>query len=146
MAGTSSDFDADEFRRNIHAVMTLGAPPKAEEQATFYFAKTLVYNTPTDDDGIPFDPNATVTETQPAPVKVPCAIEYFDREENPVPFGAVTASKIIVTLLDEDYDVVKTCVAVVVGGDRYFRKRTVPPVGLYSVGVYQIVCVAENET
>ncbi len=78
-------------------------------------------------------------------MQVPCAIEYFDREGQPTVFGPVTASKLLITLLDEDYDQVKGCAYVVVGGDRYFYKRTIPPVGLYSVGVYQIVFIAEND-
>mgnify|MGYP001579973849 CR=1 FL=1 len=145
MAGTDPTFDADEFRQSIHAVMNLGAPPQTGDQVVFYFARSLVYNTPVDDENTPFDPAATVTEGPGQSVTVPCAIEYTDREGEPVPFGMVTATKLAVTLLDEDYDQVKGCAYVVAGGDKYLFRRTVPPVGLYSVGVYTMIFVAENE-
>lgn len=145
MAGTSPDFDPVEFRAAIHAVMDLGAPPTPSERVTFYFARSLVYNAPTDDENTPFDPTATVTEIPGQAVTVPCAVEYTDREGEPVPFGMVTASKLVITLLDEDYDQVKGCSYVVAGGDKYLYRRTVPPMGLYSVGVYQLIFVAENE-
>lgn len=145
MAGTSPDFDPEEFRSAIHSVMELGAPPDPAERVTFYFARSLVYNTPVDDDNTPFDPSATVTEQPPRAVTVPCAVEYADREGEPVPFGVVTASKLLITLLDEDYDQVKGCAYVVAGGDKYLYRRTVPPMGLYSVGVYQMIFIAENE-
>lgn len=145
MAGTSPDFDGSGFRDAIHEVMLMGAPPTESERAKFFWAKTLVYNTPVDDNGVPFDPDATVTSTQPDPVSVPCGIEYFDAQDQPVVFGSVTASRLAITLLDEDYDKVKGCAWVTVGGERYFYKRTQPPAGLFDVGVYTMHFTAENE-
>ena len=95
---------------------------------------------------LPFDPQATVTRTEPTPVKVDCAIEYFDAENQPTNFGMIAPSRISVTLLDEDYDRVKECAYVVVHGDRYNYRRTEPPSGLFDVGVYTMHFTAENET
>lgn len=145
MAGTSNDFDGSAFRDAIHSVMQMGAPPSTAEQAKFYWSKALVYNTPTDENNTPFDPDATVTETQPEPVSVPCGIEYFDADDQPTTFGSVTASHLAITLLDEDYDRVKGCAWVVLGGERYFYKRTQAPLGLFDVGVYIMRFTAENE-
>lgn len=125
--------------------MVMGAPVITSDQTKFFFSKTLVYNKPVDDNNVPFDPDATVTETQPAPVSAPCGIEYFDADDQPIVFGSITATKLRVTLLDEDYDRVKGCAWLVVGGERYFYKRTRPPQGLFDVGVYTLTFSAENE-
>jgi hypothetical protein len=145
MAGSSADFDGDEFRTNIRMVMELGAAPKSSEQVIFCFPKQLIYNRPTDDENTPFDPTATVTQSPRREVRVPCAVEWIDHEGETVPFGTVTATKLNITLLDEEYDQVKGCSYVIAGGDKYLYRRTAPPVGLYDVGVYQMVFVAENE-
>lgn len=145
MAGTSNDFDAAGFRDAIHEVMLMGAPTAEADRAKFYFTKTLVYNTNVDDNNVPFDPDATVTETQPAPISAACGIEYFDANDQPIVFGSVTASRVGVTLLDEEYDKVKGCAYMVIGGERYFYKRTEPPAGLFDVGVYTMYFAAENE-
>lgn len=145
MAGTSSDFDGAGFRDAIHEVMLMGAPVPEGERAKFYFTKTLVYNTPTDDNNTPFDPDATVTETQPDPVTVNCGVEYFDATDQPTVFGSVTATRLVITVLDEEYDRVKGCSYVVMGGERYFYKKTEVPRALFDVGVYVLHFRAEND-
>lgn len=145
MAGQSNDFDAAGFRDAIREVMLMGAPVPEGERAKFYWSKTLVYNTPTDANNTPFDPDATVTETQPAAVTVPCGIEYFDSQDMPTVFGSVTATRIKVTLFDEEYDKVKGCSWVVVGGERFFYKKTEVPKALFDAGVYILHFRAEND-
>jgi hypothetical protein len=85
---------------------------------------------------VPFDPHATVTNVTPAPVKVDCAIEYFDAENQPTDFGLLAPTRISITMLDDAYEKVKGCAYVVIAGDRYDYRRTEPPVGLFDVGVW----------
>lgn len=146
MAGSNSGFNASEFRSNIHFAMQLGAAPDEGEQAVFHFPSQLVYTGTADGDDIPFDPTVTVVSTEPPTVRVDCAIEYFDAENQPTNFGLMAPSRIIVTLLDEDYDKVKHCAYVVIHGDRYDYRRTEPPAGLFDVGVYTMHFTSQSET
>lgn len=145
MAGTSPSFDGPTFRSAIRFVFDMAAPPVEDDQVSFFFASSLVYNTPVDGDNVPFDPSATVTTEVPDPVKVPCAVEYFDTNGQEVVFGTLTASKIAITLLDSDYDAVRGFSYVVLGGQKYDYKRTEPPSGLFDVGLFTVHCTAEDQ-
>lgn len=146
MAGSDPGFNAGEFRDAIHFAMQMGAALDASEQVTFHFASTLTYNVPADGAAVPFDPNATVTRVTPDPMRVDCAVEYFDMENQPTSFGLMAPSRLAVTLLDVDYEQVKDCSYVVIHGDRYNFRRTEPPSGLFDVGLYTMHFTAENET
>lgn len=145
MAGRNAGFNPNEFRNAIRFVYDMAAPPISDEQVVFFGESTLVYTGSADDDDIPFDPNSTVVR-QPAPgIRVPCGVEYFDNEGQPIVFGTVTPSRVAVTLLDEDYLQVKNSTYIVLGGDRYLYRRTEPPSGLFDVGLYTMHFTAENE-
>ena len=146
MAGSNAGFNADAFREGIRFAYTMAASPVASEQVAFYKATELIYTVPVDDDNVPFDPTTTVQRVAPPPVRVPCGVEYFDAEGQPVPFGTVTVSRITCTLLDEDYVQVKDSAYVVIGGEKYLYRRTQPPSGLFDVGLYVMHFRAENET
>jgi hypothetical protein len=147
MAGADAGFNAAEFRDAIHFAMQMGAAPDLDEQVTFHFASTLTYNVPADGAQVPFDPTATVTSApSAAPVRVPCAVEYFDAENQPTNFGLMAPSRLSITLLDEDYERVKASTYVVAHGDRYNYRRTEPPSGLFDVGLYTMHFTAVNET
>lgn len=145
MAGTSSSFNADRFRTAIRYAMDLGTPPVAADALKFYWNAVSTTVATTDGEGVPFDPAATVTRTTPTPVSKPCAVEYLDAAGEPTGFGVIIPSKVKVTLLDEDYDAVRTADYVVVAGDRYIRQYEPPSYGLFDVGVHQIIYAAENE-
>lgn len=146
MANSNPDFNAAEFRTAIQFAMTMGAAVDVGERASFHFPSQLVYNAPADGAQVPFDPAATVTKTEPTPVQVNCAIEYFDVENQPTDFGLLAPSRLTITLLDEDYEKVKGCSYVVVHGDRYNYRRTEPPSGLFDVGIYTMHFTAQSET
>ncbi len=146
MAGRNRGFDARAFREGIRFAYDMAAPPQEGEQAAFYKESSLVYTVPVDDDNVPFDPATTVQRVTSPPVHVPCGIEYQDAEGQAVPFGYIGASRVIITLLDEDYAKVKGSAYVVLGGDKYLYRRTEPPSGLFDVGLYAMHFTAENET
>lgn len=145
MAGRSSDFNAKEFRAGIRFAFNMAAPPVAADQATFLFESVLVYNGPVDDNDVPFDPAATVTRTTPPSVKVTCGIEYFDRDGNAIVFGDIVPSRVEITLLDEEFALVKNAIAVVIGGERFKYDHTEPPSGLFDVGLAKIHYKSEND-
>lgn len=145
MAGGNAGFNSAGFREAIRFVYDMAAPPSSEEQATFYGPATLVYTGSVDDDEVPFNPETTVVRQPAEGVKVPCGIEYRDAEGQPVPFGTHTASRLVVTLLDQDYARIRGCAYVVVGGEKYLYRRTQPPTGLFDVGLYTLHFTAENE-
>lgn len=151
MAGKNSGFNAKAFRDGIHFVMKMAEPPVESEAALFLKPSQLVYNLPdgstayVDQEGVPFDPQTTVTRLQPPAVKVLCAIEYFDANGIPTDFGLVTPSRASITLLDQEYAQVHDCVAVVLKGEKYVYRHTEFPTGLFDVGVYTMHFVAEDQ-
>lgn len=147
MAGSNSDFDASAFRTGIRFVFDMAAPPVEGERAVFWWESGLVYTSPVDGEDVPFDPHATVQRTPGRRVSgVACGIEYQDAQGQEIVFGTVTASRLAITFLDQDYDKVKGCAYVTIGADKYLYKRTQPPSGLFDVGLYTMHFVSENET
>lgn len=146
MAGTFPGGGSKAFRTGIRFVYNMAAPPLTDEQATFYFPSTLVYNSPVDGDNVPFDPNATVTRTVPDPVRVPCGVEFKDASGNVIPFGEMIPAKVAITLLDEDYTKVSGASYVAVRGVKYDYTHTDPPSGLFDVGLYTMNFEAESVT
>lgn len=145
MAGKNPDFDAAGFKAGIRQAMTMGLSPDTEAQPEFHFPSTLVY-TGTEHESFPFDPTETVQNQQKAPVKVNCAVEYFDDSGQLTNFGITQATHIKILLLDDEYEQVKDADSVVIGGDTYIYRRTQPPSGLFDVGIYEMHFVARQET
>jgi hypothetical protein len=141
-----SGFNAAEFRDAIHFAMRLGAAPDPAEQVTFHFASAKSTMSPADGSGTPFNPNATIARTTAPPVKVDCAVEYFDAEGNATAFGFQAPTRLRITLLDVDYEQVEGCAYVVIHGDRYNFRRTEPPLGLFDVGLKIMHFTAEGES
>jgi hypothetical protein len=139
----------DDFRGGIHLAMEMGAPPDAENQATFTFPSQLVYDSEegaVDATGVPFDAEIPVrNRPRPSVTGVPCAVEYFDERGQATNFGSIHATRVLVTLLDEDFRKVEGCNAVILGGDKYLFRRMEPPSGLFDVGLFQLWFHAEDE-
>lgn len=145
MAGSNPGFDGNAFREGIRFVQQMAAAPIDSDQVSFYKPAQLVYNRPTDPENVPFDPNATVTRVQPAPVKVACGLEYRTAKGEVTAFGSITASRLVVTLLDEEYELVKDCSYIVVAGEKWNYLLTEPPTGLFDVGLFSMHFVAEDD-
>lgn len=139
MAGSNADFNAAEFRAGIQFAYEMAAAPISEEGVVFHFPSQLVFNVDSvDEAGVPFDPDATVVQTTPTPVRVACGVEYVNAAGQSVRIGEIAPSHVAITLLDEDYAKVAGCAYVVVGGDRYDYEHTDPPSGLFDVGLYTL--------
>lgn len=146
MATAVPGFPAGEFRAGIRLAMQLGAPPVEEDRPVFVFPSQIANDAFADESGVPFDPNARPEVTTPEPVQVPCAVEYDEAASRVENMGLVTPSEIKITLLDEDHARIRGFAYVVIAGDRYNYRLTEPPVGMDSVGVWTVHCVADDDS
>lgn len=145
MAATDANFDADAFIEGIHFAMSLGLPALEADRPTFHFKPTTTYTVPVDDDGVPFDPTATPTIVSVPTIKVACAVEYVDAEGKVENWGIIVPAKVKLTFLQQDYALIEGFDWVVIGPNRYFYRKTHPPLAMDSVGVWTIECNAEDQ-
>ncbi len=142
-----ADPRAPGFRRGIKSAMQLAKLSDPDLQPAFYFNEVVDTGTASVDDAqVPYDPAIPAGPRPRGPVYVDCAVEYFDAENQPTDFGLLAPTRIVVTVLDEEYETIKDCDYVVIHGDRYNYRRTEPPVGLFDVGVFSLHFTAESET
>jgi hypothetical protein len=140
-----SGFDADDVRAGLRLAMTVGLPPVEADQPIFYMPATVTATGPSDQEGVPFSPLDSRTVSPPVTVQVPCAVEYHDGEGKLENFGVIVPARVVLTLLDEDYQQVKGFEFVGIGGIRYYYRRTENPKGLVSLAVYRVHCVSEDQ-
>lgn len=139
-------FPANDVRAGLRTAFRVGMPPLTPDQPTFYIpVEQPTASESVDADDVPFDPDYVPPRTPPTAVKVDCSIEYFDGSGKLENFGVVAATKVVLTLLDVDYEQVKGFTYVVISGDRYWYRRTETTHGLVSVGLYKVHCEAEDQ-
>jgi hypothetical protein len=146
MAGSNPQFDSAAFRTGIKFAMQMASPETLDEQAAFYMPTTTTYNKGVDGENFPFDPTATKTSVTPPSIKVDCAIEFRNADDQQTPFGEITPAKVVITLLDVDYAQVVGFSHVLIRGEKYIYHHTEPSVGLFDATVYTVHALAELET
>lgn len=139
-------FSESDFRTNIRNVMNMGLPQNEDERATFVWDPEYDY-TIESPDGDPYDFSQTPIATNaPENVQIPVAVEFVsNRTEGGSAIGEFDNPRVIITVLDEDYELVKTADKVLLGGNTYTIRFWAPPVGLFGVTVYQAYLNAEDE-
>ena len=148
----ASGFSAAAFKDAIRFAMNMGLPDDTAERITFRWtpASTFTTSSPA---GNPYDFTDTPTSTfSAADVLVNAAVEFTSRAslgENTA-IGSFENPRLIVTLLDDEFDTIVDGDLglpdkVLVGGNTYNIDFVAPPVGLFSVTVYQIHCTAVDE-
>lgn len=154
MAGTDQDFNAAEFRDAIHLAMRMGLPEETDQRITFRWSSERTYAR-ADPAGHTYDftqaPTATVTV---ADLQVDCAWEFVARPagSDETVLGQFDESRIVVTLLDEEYDEVldhgdgTLPDQIVAGLNVYNVDFETPPVGLFDVTVHQLYATARDES
>lgn len=156
MAGANPSFDAATFRDGILTAMRMGAPPEVSQRATFLFRRGAqryfrdgeeIPPPRLDQEGKPLDPTIRV-ESVPArePLQTDCAVEFESATADEVPVGNFRPAKVVITLLEEEYEQVQDAIEVRLGGDVYVIGYQRPPMGLFQVGVRQFVAFARDET
>jgi hypothetical protein len=143
-------FDADTFRKKIRQTMMMGLPEKVEDRPTFIwkikdqFAVAAPSGNPYN-----FAATPTVKDTAHPPVQIPIAVEYAStsgRTMGGSPIGEFDNTRVTITVLDEDYELVIGADQVKLGGNTYNIEYWAPPIGLFPVTTYQAFLVAEDES
>jgi len=143
--GILANIDAVAVRNALRFAMQFGAPPEDARKATFVFPSSgktytkglvTVTNPRLDRDGVPLDPEIKVTKATPTEVQVDCAVEVNDVRPEELPVGKYRATKATVTVLDEQYALIKGCKEMRFNGDRYAYDSEQYGLGLAQIGVY----------
>lgn len=148
MAGSNPAFNQDVFRDVIRTTMIMGTANPTTEKPTFRWNPSKTY-TIQDPGGQPYDfTSAPVTTVAPADVQVPVAVEFSARPAGSLEtsIGEFDTSRVIITVLDEDYALIKGADEVLLGGNTYDIQFVGPPIGLFEVTVYQIFAIARDES
>lgn len=139
MAGTIPGFDPDEVRAGLRLAMQVGLPPVSEDQPTFMFDAQTIIEGDTDGQGTPLDWQELANQVDgKAPVKVPVAIDFLDDAGQVTGFGVTASTRLLLTFLDEEFEKVRGFSHVVLGGNTYRYDKTLPPLGLVSIGIWQV--------
>lgn len=145
MAGSNTDFNAEEFRDGIKFAMVMGAPLDTPNQATFFFETLGESSAPSDSTGTPFDPKFRDSQATTSSVTVDCAVTFVPTMGDHERLGYVVGTMIDVLLLDVDYEQIAGCDWCLYGGDRYDFRFEHPPMGLFDAGVHTLRFVARGE-
>lgn len=128
--------------------MIMGLPLSESERITFRWTPESTWAVD-DPGGSPYNFAATPVSTEThADVLVPAAVEFSARlaSSSGESIGDFDNSRAIITILDEDYELVRTADLVILGGNAYEIEFVAPPLGLFEVTVYQLYCVARDES
>lgn len=139
-------FNAREVRDGLRLAMNIGLPPDLADQPVFVFPAATTTTGVFDADRIPLDWQAARTHAlADTTYQVPCAVQDADTGVMVSNFGAVMPDRVLLTFLDEDYVLIEGFTYCELGQNRYYRKKTKPPLGLVSVGVFQVLCQTDDE-
>lgn len=153
--GINAAFDAAGFRNAVRFAMEMGLNPDPSRRPTFirksssrvYKKNSVVISTPRlDRDGRPLDPEVEVVRPADVEVSVDCAIEVQRADAEELPVGTFRPTKVVATLLDDQYEEVKDCREMLYNGDRYVYGYEPESNGLFDVGVYTIIFYAVEDT
>lgn len=154
--GISVDFDGEGFRRAIKFAMEMGTNPDPDKspifirkgQARTYWKDDVQLGSVPrlDRDGQPLDPQIEIRRESDDQVLVDCAIEVVRADAEELPVGAFRLTKLVVTLLDEQYELVNDCRELLYNGDRYMFGYEPESNGLFDVGVYTMIFYAKDES
>ncbi len=153
--GIPVNFDNESFRQAIRFAMQMGTNPDPDKRPIFirknqgrtYKKDGVVIPTPRlDRDGKPFDPEIEVVKAPDERVSVDCAIEVERADAEELPVGNFRPTKVVVTLLDDQYEVVNDCRELIYNGDRYLFGYEPESNGLFEVGVYTMIFYAVDES
>lgn len=154
--GIAVDFDGEGFRNAIRFAMQMGTNPDADKAPifiqkglgrTYWKNNVQLITTPRlDRDGQPYDPDIEVRREADDQIRVDCAIEVVRADAEELPVGAFRLTKLVVTLLDDQYQVVKDCRELLYNGDRYMFGYEPESNGLFDVGVYTMIFYAKDES
>jgi hypothetical protein len=126
----------------IRTAMQFGYPIEAARRPVFILPLATT-DSGLDERDVPFDPNQAMPITTTDLTGVLCAYEGGENNTTDKETGiSVQLSPVVVTLLEEEYQLVKTCIAVRIGDTTYTRLRDDLEYALGSLGVHTISFLA----
>lgn len=144
----AAGFNAEEFRDAIRFAMRMGLPEDESERATFKWTPQKTF-AKTDAAGRPLDWTSTpLTESTHEDVQIDVAKEFqrYSSGEGITSLGEFHSTSVVLTILDEDYELVDGADKVELGGNTYTVEYVAPPDGMFEVTVYQVYLRAEDES
>lgn len=144
----ASAFSATAFRDAIRFAMNMGLPDATVDRATFKWTPVKTYTRP-DTGGRPYNLTSTPVSTVTHPdVQIPVAWEFAARQglEEQTAMGEFDPTRIVMTILDEDYAQVQGADTVEMGDNVYIINFVAPPTGLFEVTVYTVYLTARDES
>jgi hypothetical protein len=155
--GFPTAFDKTGFEHAIRFAMQMGTPNDPDRAPVFIKkVTTLTYfegstevaasSLRLDRDGRPLNPNIRVQKAADQSVTVDCAIEVARADADELPVGSFRPTKVIATLLDDDYALIDGCRELRYNGDTYIYGYEPEAYGLFDAGVHTIVFYALDES
>jgi hypothetical protein len=145
----ASAFDAAAFRDAIRFAMDMGLPETTADRATFKWTPVKTYAN-ADTGGRPYKlTEAAASTTTHSDVQIPVGWQFVPTRvgnEQQTAMGSFDNDRVIMTILDEDYDQVKGADICVLGGDDYIVDYVAPPDGLFEVTIYTLYLTARDES
>lgn len=139
-------FNATEFRSAIRFAMQMGLPSDTSERITFRWRDETTHDD-SDSGGKPWNFSSTpVTTVTTDDVQVTCGVSFMaDSTVEGTPVGPFQHPRIVVSLLEDEYDDVATADEIVMDGATYDIKYWEPPQALFDVTVYKVHAEAVDE-
>jgi hypothetical protein len=155
MAGNSafaSGFDEAGFRDAIKQTMRMGMPEDPAQRVTWHWKRIKTF-TPQDRIKKPYNWTQTAVADDPGnpdepdgELVVDYALEFTaSRREPQTTVGQFSLAQAIVTVMDTDYELIKTADYATIGAAHYVIDYAGPPMGLFAVTVYQIYLRPRDE-
>lgn len=154
----TASFDETGTRTALLHTMLMGMPEAVSERLTWYWRRTTVFS-PDDPAGNPYDwTSAPISDTPSNPdlpdtggdqsLQVPYALEFSARPAGSATtvLGEIDTSRAVITLLDTDFEQIKTADYAVIGDSRYRIQFSAPPIGLFGLTVWQVYLEAEDSS
>jgi hypothetical protein len=154
----SGGFNEATVRDALFNTMLMGMPERTDQRLTWYWKRDQTY-VPDDPAGNPYDWTAApVTDNPGNPalpdagedqsLQVPYALEFSARPagSSTTVLGEIDTSRAEITLLDTDFEKIRTADYAVIDNSRYRIQFSSPPIGLFGLTVHTVYLEAEDET
>lgn len=127
--------------------MEMGLPGTIADQATFQWRTVATY-AKADGASKPYAwDSAPVTSTTHADVLIPVAVDFKPAiRTSYTAVGKVSADKVVLTILDEDFALIQGATHCLLGGNAYEIQYVAPPMGLFDATIFEMYLVALDES
>lgn len=140
MAGTNPAFNASKVRDALRTAMGIGAPSNPDDQITFRWTPSKTAMGPADPAGIPYDLHSRAASTSSLPdVKVPAGARLTASAPVDTQIGEFDPTKLVLTVLDEDYAQIQGADKVLYCGNTYDIEFAYAE-GLFDMTSWTIIC------